>query len=427
MEVRKVWPRVLVNLAIVCLAGFIVGIVLRGGGQVTLLGIRVSFNRLYTPVLVLTLLVALRVWLSVRVRLTNPTSIFASARHAAVAGLACIAVLSPLLSVTLSSVGDRNWIRPDVMWRNSAPGLDLLAYVAPNPLNPLFGWISRDWIASLPNGFNENVASLPWVMLVTILGAVVWAGYRPLRGWVIFTGAFALLALGPFITVAKQLTYIPTPWALLRYLPIVGSARMPTRLTILVMLGLSMLLAMALAHIRSTSKRPRLIAIAVATLLFIELLPAPRTLTSAEIPLPYRVIAKDPRPIRVISLPIGLKDGISSRGNYSASSQFYQTHHQKRLVGGYVSRLPSGTLESYRTPSVMRVLLRLSEGTPVDDELYNRALSRADAMMQRLQVGYVVIDRRRTSPELAEFAKRAFKLQFMLSDDHLDLYRTPVE
>jgi hypothetical protein len=244
---------------------------------------------------------------------------------------------------------------------------------------------------------------------------------------VIFTGAFALLALGPFVTVAQQLTYIPTPWALLRYIPIVGAARMPTRLTILVMLGLSMLLAMALAHLRSSSKRPRLIAVAVATLLLIELLPAPRTLSSAEIPLPYRVIAKDPRPIRVMSLPVGLKDGINSRGNYSASSQFYQTHHEKRLIGGYVSRLPGGTLESYRTPSVMRVLLRLSEGTAVDDELYDRALSRADAMMHRLNIGYVVIDRRRASPQLADFAKRAFKLQHILSDDHLDLYRTPVE
>ena len=53
--VRRMWPRSLVDLAIVCLAGLIVGMLLRGGGQVDVFGIRVSFTRLYTPVLVLTL------------------------------------------------------------------------------------------------------------------------------------------------------------------------------------------------------------------------------------------------------------------------------------------------------------------------------------------------------------------------------------
>ena len=136
-----------------------------------------------------------------------------------------------------SSFGQRSWISPQVWWRNSAPGVDLLAYFAPNPLHPLFGSLSFGWLSALPGGFNENVASVPWVALVTIVGAVLWAGFRPLKGWVVFTGLFAWLALGPFITVAQQLTYIPTPWALLRYLPIIGAARTPTRLTILVMLG----------------------------------------------------------------------------------------------------------------------------------------------------------------------------------------------
>ena len=181
-----------------------------------------------------------------------------------------------------------------------------------------------------PGGFNENVASLPWVALATILGAVIWAGFRPLKGWVVFTGVFAWLALGPFVAIGQQLTYVPTPWALLRYLPVVGAARTPTRMTIVVMLGVSMLLVMALQHLRSRTRHPRLLLTAVAALLMFELLPAPRTLHSAEIPEVYRMVAADPRPIRVLSLPFGLRDGLSSRGNHSSSSQFYQTFHEKR-------------------------------------------------------------------------------------------------
>jgi len=426
--VRRAWPRALVDLAIVCLAGLIVGIVVRGGGQVDLFGIRVSFNRLYTPVLVLTLMVGVRVWmaLAIRPRFANALP-FRSLVSAGVVGLlVCMAILSPILSVTASSVGQRNWITPQIWWRSSAPGVDLLAFFAPNPLHPWFGWLSFDWFTSLPGGFNENVASVPWVALVTIVAGALWAGFRPVKGWVVFAGVFAWLALGPFVVVAQQLTYVPTPWALLRYLPIIGAARTPTRITILVMLGVSMLLAMAVQHLRSRSRHPRLFAAALGALLLFELLPAPRTLHSAEVPIVYRVVAADPRPIRVLSLPFGLRDGISSRGDYSASSQFYQTFHEKRLVGGYISRLPGGSIEAYRTNSVLRVLLRLSEGTPVDSELYERALSRANIHLHRLQIGYVVVDTRRSSPELVTFAHRAFDLTLVTQADGFDLYRTKI-
>jgi hypothetical protein len=224
--------------------------------------------------------------------------------------------------------------------------------------------------------------------------------------------------------VAQQLTYIPTPWALLRYLPIIGAARTPTRISILVMLCVSMLLAMAVQHLRSRSRHPRLLVAAIGALLMFELLPAPRTLHSAEIPEVYRIVAADPRPIRVLSLPFGLRDGISSRGNYSASSQFYQTFHEKRLVGGYISRLPGGSVERYRRNTTLRVLLRLSEGTPVEPELYQDALQNADTNLRRLDIGYVVIDSSRSAPELIAFAHRVFDLSLVTKSGHLELYRT---
>ena len=424
--VRRIWPRVLVDLAIVCLAGLIVGIVLRGGGQVDLFGIRVSFTRLYNPVLLLTLMIGIRVWMTIQPRVIAVLPLTAHVPTAAVALIACVAILSPVLTATASQFGERQWISPQVWWRNSAPGVDLLAYLAPNPLHPWFGAASFNWLTTLPGGFNENVASLPWVALTTILGAVVWAGFRPLKGWVIFTGVFAWLALGPFVAIGQQLTYVPTPWALLRYLPVVGAARTPTRMTIVVMLGVSMLLVMALQHLRSRARHPRLLLTAVAALLMFELLPAPRTLHSAEIPEVYRMVAADPRPIRVLSLPFGLRDGLSSRGNYSSSSQFYQTFHEKRLVGGYISRLPGGSVERYRRNTTLKVLMRLSEGMPVEPELYERALNQADRALERLQIGYIVVDRHRSSPELIDFAQRAFKMTLVLDEGSLELYRTPV-
>ena len=68
--VRRIWWRSLADLAIICVAGLVVGMLLRGGGRMDVLGIRVSVTRLYTPVLLLTLLVLIRVWISIRLRFT---------------------------------------------------------------------------------------------------------------------------------------------------------------------------------------------------------------------------------------------------------------------------------------------------------------------------------------------------------------------
>jgi len=77
---------------------------------------------------------------------------------------------------------------------------------------------------------------------------------------------------------------------------------MPTRLSILVLLGISMLLAMAVQTLRSHVRWPRAVTVAIGLLLVAELAPGQRPLYSAAIPTVYQTIAKDPRPVRVLNL-----------------------------------------------------------------------------------------------------------------------------
>jgi hypothetical protein len=424
--VRRIWPRALVDLAILCVAGLIAGIVIRGGGSVDVAGLRVSFTRLYTPVLLLTLLLAVRAWMTIRPKVVAVWPVASFTPTAIAAAAICIGILAPVLAASGALFSEGQWINPAVWWRNSPRGVDLLALVAPNPLNPVFGSLSKGWLASLPGGFNENVASIPWITIAVIVAAIVWYGFRPHRGWVIFTAMFAWLSLGPFIYVAQHLTYVPTLWAALRYLPIVGAARMPTRMSVVVMLGIAMITAMALARIRSQSRHPRLFTCAIAGLLLFELLPAPRTLNSARVPSVYHVVGSDPRPVRVLSLPFGLRDGLSREGDASIPTQFYQTVHGKRLVGGYVSRMPQRTFERYRQHPVFGVLLDLSERNEVSDDRVSEAFERADRTLERFDLGYIIINTSRASRELQDFARKAFSLTFIARDGSIELYRTPV-
>jgi hypothetical protein len=424
--VRRIWPRALVDLAILCVAGLIVGIIVRGGGSMDIAGLRVSFTRLYTPVLLLTLLLVVRGWMTIRPKVVTAWPAASFTPIAIVAAAICFAILAPVLTASGSLFAERQWINPPVWWRNSSPGVDLLAFLAPNPLNPVFGSLSKGWLASLPGGFNENVASVPWIALAAIVAAIIWFGFRPHKGWILFTLLFGSLALGPFVYVAQQLTYVPTLWAVLRYLPIIGAARMPTRLSVVVMLGVAMLTAMALERIRSQSRRPRLMTAAIAGLLLFELLPAPRVLNSTKIPSVYHLVGEDPRPVRVLSLPFSLRDGLGGMGDAFIPTQFYQTAHGKRLVGGYMSRLPARTLERYHQHPVFGVLLDLSERGEVSDERLSDAFDRAERTLERFDLGYVIINTSRASQELQDFAREAFNLTFVARDGPVELYRTPV-
>jgi hypothetical protein len=427
MRARPYLGRAVLDVALVCLAGLIVGIIVRGGGLFEVFGVRVSMTRLHTPMLVFTVLAVTRVWLAVRARvsLVFPTML-PPMRVLGTAGLACLVLLTPILSALLGAAGESQWGNPRVLWRSSPGGLDLFALFVPNPLHPWFGRFFEDGARSMPGGFVENVGSIPWALISVLILAAACTREQLPRYWLAFTAFFGLLALGPFVRIAGQMTYVPTPWALLRYLPVVGAARMPSRMVALVMLGLAMLLAFALRDLRRRVRWPMAATALVAAALLFEMLPAPRELHSAVVPSVNRIIAADPRPVRVMNLPFGLRDGLSSHGNTNGAGQFNQTVHEKQLIGGYISRLRGRDVAEYRRMRVTRALMDLSEGQELSDERRQNVINRAHEILPTLNLGYVVVNTETASEDLIEFARAAFDLTHVASDGPFVLYRTPL-
>jgi hypothetical protein len=421
---RREWWTTLLDIAILSVLGLVIGILVSGGGRVQVLGVRISMFRLYTPVLVLTVLVGIRAWILLHphLRLVLPAW-RPSAMVAAPAAVALIVVLAPVLVPMFAAAADGFPGPGPVLWRSSSPGLDAAAYFMPNPFNPWIGSWCAAWYQARSNGFAENVVSVPWVALGVMAAATLVARRWAHAGWVAFTAAFALMSLGPFIVVGGMMTHIPGPWALLRYLPVLGAARMPTRLSILVFLGLSMLVAMAVHALRRQVPWPKTITAAIGLMLVVEMAPGQRTMYSAAIPAIHRTIKADPRLVRVTNLPFGLRDGLSSVGNTSAVYQYHQTAHEKPLVGGYVSRLPRGAADRYKRFPVTSALIDLSEGRSLTPERRASVLEAAHNRPFRLRIGWVVVDTRSASPELEQFAIEAFDLTYVERDGPWKLYR----
>jgi hypothetical protein len=212
--------------------------------------------------------------------------------------------------------------------------------------------------------------------------------------------------------VAGVNTLVPLPWALLRYVPIIGAARSPARFAVVAALGLAVLFAGALVALRQRyPQRQRLVFAVVAAILLLELWPAPRTLYSAEVPTVYDTVAADPRPVRILQLPFGVKDGVSTVGDFSSRYLLYQTRHGKRLIGGYLSRISKKRIDEMRAQPTLDALLTLSEGVPLAPDHADRIRRRGSVFLERSNLGYVIIDQARSPRVLTDFVIAAWKLE----------------
>jgi len=430
----------LVDVLIVCCGGLIAGLLLGRGGEFTLLGIPVHVRSLYTPVMSLTVLVIARVVMWWRPRVEwPPLAITGSGirepgsgdwrtgsfvRVALIAAITCAGPLAPVLYGIGERIIDGRFVNPPIFWRSSPRGVDLLSFLALNPQHPVVRWLTEDPLALRPTVFVEYTASLSLVA-IAIVGLAMWrAGYRPRVTWLVITVGFALLALGPFVHIGGANTHVPGPWALLRYAPGFGLARMPSRFAIVVALGLAVLMAGALASLGARwPHRRRLIGALAGFLLVVELWPAPRTLYSAEISPIYDIIAGDPRPVRVLSLPFGVRDGVSSTGNFRARSQFNQTRHGKALIGGYLSRISTRRVERMRHDyPTLDALIKVSDPSPLAPDVEATLHERRDRLIAQANLGYVVIDRRFIPEPRARLVIDALRLEPMQTDRHLTLY-----
>jgi hypothetical protein len=413
-------------LALACVVA--VATVVTGGWSVTLFGQRVSFRSLYTPSFALAVLGVTRVLAGYRVRIVpvRRGDVWRVVRLGGWAAVAAVLLLLPRLYALAVMTSEGGFARPPLLWRSSPPGVDALAFVLPNPNHVLTPEPVRTWLAGLPNGAIENVASIPLVALGLLIAAYR-RGWRAPRPWGALTVAFVLLALGPFVRIGGFNTALPGPWALLRYVPVVELARSPTRMGVLVMMAIALLFALALRSLREAQgvRRPVLVWVAGAALAF-ELCPVPRTLSTAAVPGIYARVAADPDPAaHVLELPFGLRDGASSFGDYTARTQFYQTAHGKPLLGGYLSRLSPARVEAVRGVPLLDAFMRLSEGRDATHTVEELTAS-ASELLSETGLAYVVIDRARASEPLVTLANDVLRLDLLAEDGEVALYRPRV-
>jgi hypothetical protein len=404
----------------------LVGVVALGaGGEVAIMGVTIRVHSLYTPMLVFAGLLLARVALRHGIVIARPSGadFYRCIRIIATAGVTAGVLLSPLLYAVAARLADGRFDADTIYWRSSPAGVDVLALVTPNPNHPFAADWLRAWLRPQSEAYLEAVVSLSLVGLAILV--LAWArGWRPSSWWVTLSLGFGFLALGPFVHIAGANTFFPGPWALLRYVPFFGLTRTPGRFAVVLTLGFAVLVASALASLGRTYPRRRAQMLAAAgVLMAFELLPAPRTLYSAAIPVIYARVASQPGDLRVLQLPFGIRDGTSSAGNFNARTMYFQTFHGKPLIGGYLSRVSERRFREVRHDETLDALILLSEGAALSPAREARFIGGGSAFVERARIGFVVMDRGFVPDPYASLVRRAFRLELVETDGPFELYR----
>jgi hypothetical protein len=285
-------------------------------------------------------------------------------RQYAILGAVLAVLIAPLAIPTLQASSSGNFDMTRYIGGAALDVADLFGFITPSIYHPLLGPLAAPISQRFTGNPAENTVFLGYSVLALSIYGAVQAGWKKARLWIIVALVFGLLALGPGLHILGQFQFswlswmrmgsiaqrmgvpmkpewvkafdaapmLPMPAAIFQLLPVFKWYRAASRLTLLVMLALSVLTGygvVALKH-RWPSTSVLLTCLPCVLILF-EFWVVPFPTVPATAPGFYTRLAAEPGEFGIVELPFL---------PYRAERQYHQTIHGKPLAYGYLSRVP---------------------------------------------------------------------------------------
>jgi len=297
---------------------------------------------------------------------------------------------------------------------------DLLTFFTPSAGHPVFDKIGaarrlrQEVLPFAPTPQDDE--TLVYVGFVA-LALGLWGSIKERkRGglWVFLGLTAALLSLGPFLKVGGKVIPleiggwrggIPLPYGLVERLPFYEWGRTPARLAQTTMFSLAILACYGLRALLASLKGQRaktVLTLGLAIpLLFEYVVVFPFPTGDASVPPFYRGLGRE-EGYAILDIPLG--PWYATNAN-----MYYQTVHERKIVGGYIWRVPEGVLP------VANYLEGLVDPSPqADDIVASPGGEEGLNILSRNQIRYVVLHPPFLKPE--ESDERASLLTDLLGE-----------
>ncbi|TKJ31041.1 MAG: hypothetical protein CEE40_03035 [Chloroflexi bacterium B3_Chlor] len=270
---------------------------------------------------------------------------------------------------------------------------DLLGFLVPSHLHPL-----RDlWRRRFHFSYLNFVFIGYTVLVLAACGATRLLKDRTVRFWVLAAVTFSLIALGPTLRINRRELDLPLPFDLLQALPFFKGNRYPSRYSVMLALCWATLAGYGLHRLSGSLKgksRRWAFAASIASLILIEHLSVPLPLSDMRVPDIYQTVAAEEGDFSVLEIPLAWRNGFRVTGTKDPVimfEQFYQTTHEKRIVGGNTSRNPEFSFQYFTEAPVINSIIALETGHEVDQETWQHDKELAPSLLRLLNVRYVIL------------------------------------
>lgn len=241
-------------------------------------------------------------------------------------------VLAGVVFAALATLPVLGFLRVEASFRPNDPRVwasNLAGFFVPRPdKTPVAGGLFEDLASRVTLGVGGEAIFLGYTFIALALIGTVRGGALERKAAAV-AALFALISMGPSIQVFSTDTGIPTPFALLRGVPVIGHIRTPSRFAFVTMFGLAICAA---AGARLLMARARARGAATTVLVGAAIFGALALEGYREEP--YLGPMADTAPVEaigeggVLNLPLELHDG---------TALFLQTIHQQPIATGYTS------------------------------------------------------------------------------------------
>jgi len=417
-------------------------IAVTGGTVIRLAGRSISMQGLDNPTAVAGLLVAIAaaIPLGRRLHVSMARDVVVSDIRRVAIPLAIACILSaPILLAIAKLWIDGDYVTQRYLWRSAPPGIDLATLVLGNPGGLLTGRFTGRAYERL--GI-DAIEQSGWLGPAVIILCAVAIGARRLSRvshgshehhrsktsfdpchlrdpWLVLGAIFAVWAIGPYLVAAGTRVWLLLPATIVRFVPLVSNARIPSRAMIVVSLAAAMLAAIGWRQLRE-QKRGTL-AFLLGLLLLADYFPARPPVFALDRPSVYDALAAQSAPGIVCELPLGLRDGFGEAGRLDTRVLAYQTRHGLSITGGFVARLSPRLVAAYESDPILGPLLRLSAGAPVSAE----PPLDAQATLARLRghrIRYFVLNEETAPADLVTWVRTNLPLRMIFRDGGRALY-----
>lgn len=346
-------------------------------------------------------------------------------------GVTFLGVLPLTINEISIALSKQNFLKPNV---NEIPNLsnDLMSFFLPSHLHSLFGQFTSDLYSNLPSWFAERVNFIGYIVLGLSALSLLKSKKKPdIKFWLISTFFFTIISLGPILHFNGATTFtdynlkIHLPYQLLyNTVPFLKNCRTAGRFFVIATLGYSVLAGYGLSELfKYKPERKKLIFSIVGLLVIFEYICIPYPTAQVNVPDFYYKISNDTENYGLLEIPQN-----SNGGYMDFKYLYYQTVHNKALVGGYAARYPANVSDFQRKTPLIKELRYYSLGTK--DILQENVTEIGTSVLSANNIRYVIIHKDQLSGEQFEFVNDLLNKTLktepdIYAEDELIVYRVP--